>query len=148
MFQKIIYGYFLAIKGLEWTRPGFELGVRLYVAWIFFKSGLVKIQSWDTTVMLFEYEYNVPFLSPHLAAVLGTAAEFILPALFLLGLGGRLSVIALFVFNLVAVISYPDISPAGIQQHMLWGFMLIMLFFYGFGKLSLDHMISSRLNNY
>lgn len=145
MFKQLISGYFFAIKGLEWTRPAFELGVRLYLALIFFKSGLVKIQSWDTTVMLFEYEYSVPFLSPYVAAVLGTAAEFILPVLFVLGLGGRFSVIALFIFNLIAVIAYSEISPAGIQQHMLWGFMLIMLFFYSFGKLSLDHLISSRL---
>ena len=39
-----------------------DLVVRLWVAAVFFKSGLVKIQSWDTTILLFTNEYHVPLL--------------------------------------------------------------------------------------
>ena len=59
----------------DWGRylaPFFDLAVRLGVAWIFYKSGLNKFQSWDTTVFLFEHEYAVPLLSPPVAAALAT----------------------------------------------------------------------------
>ncbi len=66
--------------------PLVDLGLRVYVAHIFFKSGLVKLQSRDSTLALFEYEYAVPLLPPDIAAYLGTAAELALPALVALGL--------------------------------------------------------------
>ena len=83
----------------------FDLALRLWVAWAFFKSGLTKIQSWDTTLMLFEYEYDVPLLSPQLAAWSGTIAELTLPVLVALGIASRASALALFLFNAVAVYS-------------------------------------------
>ena len=147
MLQSPISAYQTSVKGIHALHPLFELVVRCYVAWMFLKSGLVKIQSWDTTLMLFEYEYTVPLLSPYWAALLGTASELTLPVLLIIGLGGRLSALALFIFNIVAVISYPDISPAGVQQHMLWGFMLLMLFVYGVGKWSADYFVQVRYIN-
>lgn len=53
----------------------FTLLFRVSVAAVFFKSGLVKIQSWETTVGLFRDEYNLPVLPPALAAYLGTTLE-------------------------------------------------------------------------
>ena len=129
-----------AVRGIEQAAPLFDLGLRLYVANVFFKSGLVKIQSWESTLMLFEHEYAVPLLSPALAAWLGTAAELILPPLLALGLASRATAVALFVFNIVAVTSYPDISPAGVKDHVLWGFLLATTFFHGPGPLSLDRL--------
>ncbi len=124
--------------------PVIELGLKLWVANAFFKSGLTKIQSFETTIMLFEYEYSVPFLSPTLAAYMGTAAELILPVLLVIGFMGRYAAMALFVFNIVAATSYPDISPLGLSQHYLWGMALLMAALYGPGKLSLDHFICSK----
>jgi len=129
------------IKGIEFFTPLFDLAIRLYVAKAFFWSGLTKIQSWDSTLSLFANEYAVPLLPPELAAYLGTAAELILPPLLALGLGGRLIALAAFIFNLVAATSYPDISEAGIKDHMLWGALLAATFFHGPGRLSLDHLI-------
>lgn len=48
----------------------------------------------------------MPLLAPAVAALLGTAAELALPVLLLLGLGTRFAALALFAFNVVAVISY------------------------------------------
>ena len=115
-----------------------------HFAKIFFQSGLTKIQSWDTTIMLFQYEYNVPILSPELAAYLATAAELTLPILLLVGLISRPTALALFIFNIVAAISYPDMSPAGINDHIMWGVMLAVTFFHGAGKLSVDHWLCNR----
>ncbi len=133
-------------RAMDWLSPLFDLAVRLWVAHAFFQSGLSKIQSWDSTLMLFEYEYDVPLLSPDIAAYLGTAAELGLPVFVALGLLGRLSSLALFLFNIVAVYSYASFllgehGAAGLGQHILWGFMLLMVVFHGPGKLSLDHLI-------
>jgi putative oxidoreductase len=119
-----------------------DLVVRLWVAAVFFKSGLVKIQSWDTTILLFTNEYHVPLLPPYAAAVLGTGAELTLPVLLALGLGSRLAAAALFVFNIVAVISYPELEGAGLDQHIVWGILLAVTIVHGPGLASLDRLVS------
>jgi putative oxidoreductase len=48
------------------------------------------------------------------------------------------------VFNLVAATSYPDLSPAGLKDHILWGTLCAVLFFYGPGSLSLDAWLGRR----
>ncbi|HEU0204591.1 MAG TPA: DoxX family protein, partial [Burkholderiaceae bacterium] len=105
-----------------------------------------KIQSWDTTLLLFENEYQVPFLSPETAALLGTGAELVLPVLLALGLGSRFAAFALFVFNIVAVISYPELEGIGIEQHQVWGILLLVTLLHGPGKLSLDALIGRFFN--
>jgi putative oxidoreductase len=127
-----------------WVASFVNLALRLYVAEIFFKSGLTKIQSWDTTLILFEYEYAVPFISPELAAYSGTAAELILPVLLVIGLGGRFAAWALFVFNIMAVVSYPDLNEIGKVWHYAWGLALLIPMFYGPGILSIDHWLRRK----
>jgi len=139
--------YCSATKMLNMLSPLLDIALRLWVAKIFFQSGLTKIQSWETTMMLFQYEYNVPFISPEAAAYLGTSAELTLPVLLVFGLISRPTALALFIFNYVAMISYADISPAGINDHIMWGFMLAVTFFHGPGKLSLDHWLCHRCSN-
>ena len=125
-------------------QPLFALAIRLYVARVFLLSGLTKTHDWNTTIALFENEYRVPVLSPAVAALLGTAAELGLPVLLILGFGTRFAALALFAFNIVAVISYPDLSDAGLKDHMLWGALLLVTFFHGPGKISLDHLFVRR----
>jgi putative oxidoreductase len=132
------------ICGLEFLSPIADLGLRLWVANVFFKSGLTKIQSMETTIQLFTYEYEVPFLSPEIAAYAGTFVELVFPVLLALGLGGRLAAFVLFVFNFVAVISYPGLNEAGIEQHQVWGLMLLVTLLHGPGRLSLDHLLVRR----
>jgi putative oxidoreductase len=111
------------------------------VADVFWKSGLTKIQSWDSTLALFEYEYAVPLLPPHAAAYLGTTVELSLSPLLALGLGGRLPALGLFLFNIVAATSYPDLSDAGLQFHILWGLMLAVILTRGPGRWALDTLV-------
>jgi putative oxidoreductase len=128
----------------RWLAPVLDLAIRLWVGAAFFQSGLVKIQSWDTTLALFENEYSVPLLPPALAAYLGTATELLVPVLLVVGLGGRLAAGVLFVFNIVAVISYGDLSEAGLMQHQYWGLLLLVTLLHGPGRLSIDHLIRRR----
>ena len=105
-----------------------------------FLSGLTKIRDWGTTVALFTDEYKVPMLSPAVAAAMGTAGELVLPALLVLGLGGRFSALGLFVVNAVAVVSLSEIAPAALQQHVFWGSLLAALSIYGLGPWSVDRL--------
>ena len=122
----------------------FALAIRLYLAKVFIASAMTKLADWHITVALFTNEYHVPLVSPAFAAFMGTAAELGLPILLVAGLGTRLAALALFVFNLVAVISYPDLSDAGLKDHMLWGALMLVLAFYGPGRYSLDRFLSER----
>ena len=129
---------------LDLAQPLAALLARLYVAQVFFMSGLTKIRDWETTVSLFTDEYKVPYLSPELAALLGTAGELVLPVLLVLGLLGRFAALGLFVVNVIAVISLSEIAPAALQQHITWGVLLALLAIYGCGKWALDHWLIKR----
>ena len=131
--------------GLRYPQDLLLLLLRLSLALVFFNSGLLKVQSWDSTLELFNYDYAVPLLPPTAAAWLGTVAELTLPILLSLGLLARLAALALFAFNAIAMWSYPDISPAGIKDHYLWGLGFVWLFFAGSGALSLDRLLAIRM---
>src|SRR5882762_10419445 len=45
-----------------------QLAGRIGVGATFFKAGLLKYQSWEFTVRLFQEEYRVPLLDPAVAA--------------------------------------------------------------------------------
>jgi len=132
------------VRRLDALAPLVDLGVRLFVATVFFRSGLTKIASWDATLSLFENEYAVPFLPPEIAAYLGTAVELVFPVLLALGLGSRLAAFVLFAFNAIAVISYPDLGATGLKDHQTWGLLLLVALLHGPGALSLDRLISHR----
>jgi putative oxidoreductase len=114
------------------------LAARWFVGAAFFRSGLTKIADWDTTLMLFAYEYQVPLLPPNVAAVAGTLGELCLPVLLVLGLFGRFAALGLFFVNIVAVLSLAEIAPAALQQHQFWGSLLLALLLWGPGKWSVD----------
>lgn len=120
------------------------LAARVYIAQVFFSAGMTKIQDWDTTLFLFEEEYQVPFLSPEIAAYLGTIGELVLPVLLFCGLLTRFSALGLFVVNWVAVISLLEIPPAALYLHIVWGLLLAQVAIYGGGFLSLDRLFLSR----
>lgn len=134
---------------LDQLQSLFALATRLYVGWVFLKSGYLKISAWETTLSLFRDEYHVPLLPPYLAAIIGTAGELGFSVLVILGLGGRLPALGLFAVNAMAVISYAHVLfsegfEAAIGQHYLWGFMLMMLAVYGPGGITLDRLTWER----
>ena len=124
------------------------LSARWWIASIFFASGLTKLDSWGGTLMLFRCTYQVPFLPNTLAAVLGTAAEFIFPIFLVLGLGGRFFVFCFFIYNIVCVFSYHFLwtpaGQAGMADHISWGLLLMLIMLYGSGRISCDHFIHKK----
>jgi putative oxidoreductase len=130
---------------LDLLAPLGDLLIRLWVANVFLKSGLTKIDNWDSTLYLFSNEYHVPLLPPELAAYAGTFIELCFPVLLALGLGTRVTALVLFVFNIMAVISYPGLEEVGIKDHQYWGLLMLVPLLHGAGKLSLDYLFQKRL---
>lgn len=144
LIDKAAYLTMPAIKGLNFMSPALDLLIRLWVANVFWKSGLTKITSWDSTVFLFTYEFSVPLLPPEVAAALATVIELTFPVFLVLGLGTRFAALALFLFNMMAVISYPGLSDVGLKDHTYWGLLLLVTLLHGPGKISLDYFMCKK----
>ncbi len=130
-----------SVSAIDYVSPASDLLIRLWIANIFWKAGTTKLANWDSTLYLFEYEYAVPLLPIELAAFLGTGVEITMPILLALGLATRFSALVLFVFNIIAVVSYPTLNEIGIKDHQYWGLLLLVPLFHGAGNLSLDYFI-------
>lgn len=142
---RITRSYYSAARWPEYIAPLFDLGLRLYLADVFFKSGLTKIQSWSSTMYLFNEEYQVPLLDPEVAASLATGAELGLPVLLVVGLFGRFAAAGLFILNAVAAFSYPELSEGGFNQHLSWGLLLAVMLILSRGKWTVDTWLEPRL---
>lgn len=119
----------------------FEFLMRVAVGTAFFRSGLVKIQSWNSTIGLFRDEYKVPVLPPELAAYMATACELTMPVLLLFGFGTRFAAAAMFCqAAVIQLFVYPENWP----DHILWLSILGYLISRGGGILSLDHLIARK----
>ena len=137
--------YYRSSRLLVHAAPALDMGLRLFLANVFFKSGLTKIQTWDSTLYLFREEYKVPLLPPDFAAYLGTSAELAFPVLLVFGLFGRFAALGLTILNAVAAYSYYDqLSEAGLNQHLYWGLLLAVLLLHGPGKWSADEWLEGR----
>ena len=137
-----LYTAFAAL--LERLQPWGALAIRLYVGKVFLVSGWLKLSRWGATRALFENDYHVPVLSPHVAAVMATVGELGFATLLIAGAGGRAAALGLFFVNAVAVISYPELSAAGMKDHVLWGALLLVVAIHGPGSLSVDRRLGLR----
>jgi len=137
--------YYTAAHLPEHLAPLLDLGLRLFIANVFFKSGLTKILNWDSTLYLFNEVYAVPLLPPEFAAYLSTGAELGLSVLLALGLCGRFAAAGLFILNIVAVISFAELSECGVSHHLYWGILLAVLLVASRGQWSVDVWLERRL---
>jgi len=142
---KLITPYYQSTHFINMLQPIALLSARVYVAWIFFTAGLTKLKDWDTTLFLFEEEYNVPFISFELAAYLGTVGEIFLPIILILGIASRFGALGLSLVNIIAVISLEEIAPAALYGHVIWGLLLLQIILFGAGKLSADNFIKRKI---
>lgn len=123
---------------LNALQPLALLAARVYVARVFWLSGLTKLRDWDITLALFTDEYHVPLLPPEVAAWMGTAGEIALPVLLVLGLGGRFAALGLFAVNGVAALSVPEMPEPALMLHVFWGALLAGIAVFGPGRWSVD----------
>jgi putative oxidoreductase len=119
-----------------------ELGMRVAVGATFFRSGLLKLESFDTAITLFRDEYRLPVLPPELAAYMGTAVELGAPILLVLGIGARLGAAALLAMTLtIQFLVYPE----NWTEHLMWASILAYVLSRGAGALSIDRVVAFNL---
>ncbi len=121
--------------------PLFDLTARLYLAYVFFKSGLTRFNDWangtfENQIFLFELEHPVPGLDPATAAYATLGGELLLPVLVTLGLFARFGAAGLLIMTAVIEFTYGHFP-----DHILWAFLAGMIFIKGPGVLSLDHLL-------
>jgi putative oxidoreductase len=132
---------------------------RLALAVIFWQSGQTKVDGLsidlinftahlgvpsikESTYFLFEYEYALPLIPFHLAAVMATIAEHVLPILLAFGLFTRYAALAIVAMTLVIqIFVYPSAYPT----HASWLVLSLVLIRHGAGNLSLDKWLFKRL---
>ncbi|CAH0355404.1 MULTISPECIES: DoxX family protein [Sphingomonadaceae] len=118
------------------------LVARLGVAGVFFMSGRTKVDGilhiTDSTYSLFETDYRIPLIPPHIAAHLAAYQEHLFPILLVLGLFNRVAALGLLgMTTVIEVFVYPDAWPT----HLSWAGLLLPIIFRGGGKFSLDHLL-------
>jgi putative oxidoreductase len=116
-----------------------QLAMRIGVGAVFFKAGLLKYNSWEFTVKLFEEEYKVPLVDPTVAARMAMVQELTLPVLLFLGLATRVATLPLL--GMIAVIQ-TFVYPNAWTEHLVWSSILVFLLTRGPGRLSLDYLVS------
>jgi putative oxidoreductase len=113
-----------------------QLMFRIAIAAVFWSSGLTKIASWDTTIVLFRDEYMVPLLPPEIAAVISATFELSCSVLIVAGLATRLATLPLLGMTFVIeVFVYPEYWA----MHLMWATVLLSLLTKGPGVFSLDY---------
>lgn len=123
--------------------PIANLAARVYVGLEFFRSGMTKIEDFETVVEMFEEEWVIPLLSPQVAAVLATVGELVLPVLLILGFFTRFAAAGLFV--MAVVIEFIVFKGSGeYTQHYYWMIIFALLVSYGGDKLSIDNLILKK----
>lgn len=118
------------------------LTARLGAAVIFFLSGRTKVEGFltitDSTYTLFETDYALPLIPPHIAAHAATYAEHLFPIMLVLGLGTRFGALGLLgMTTVIEVFVYPDAWPT----HLSWAGLLLPLIARGPGAWSLDRLL-------
>ena len=119
-----------------------QLAMRIGVGAAFFRSGLLKVNSWEFAVQLFRDEYKVPLLDPLLAAQIATVVELGVPLFLFAGLATRLATLPLL--GMIAVIQI-FVYPNAWSDHLLWGSILGLLLTRGPGAISLDYFIARKV---
>jgi putative oxidoreductase len=121
------------------------LPLRFSLAWIFWNAGQVKLINWQRTIELFRDEYQVPVLPPEVAATMALSIELAAPALLILGLFTRATVLVLLGMTaVIQIFVYPDAWPT----HLQWTAMNLVLLCRGAGFLSVDHFLWRRFCSY
>jgi len=117
-----------------------DLVVRLWIAEIFFISGVLKVTNWQTALFLAANVYPVSWLDPTTAAYVGASIELVGSMLLALGLGTRFAALPMLVLSLVAQFSY-----VAVDQQLFWAVFLLWFTVHGAGAFSIDHMLARGL---
>lgn len=122
------------------------LGLRLALAYGFYGPATMKLADIPAIASWFE-EIGIPL--PHVNAYLATGTELLGVVLLAFGLGTRLIAIPLMVTMLVAIATVHwangfEAGNNGFEIPLYYLLMLLVLLFFGAGKLSLDELLARK----
>ncbi|MEA3196057.1 MAG: hypothetical protein QOF32_109, partial [Gammaproteobacteria bacterium] len=126
------------LRGLAW--PKVELTIRLWLAQIFFVSGVLKLTHWDTALYLATHEYPVSWMSPGVAAYVGVSIEVVGGALLALGFMTRYAAAPMLALSLVAQFAYMPFD-----NQLFWTALFGWYAVCGAGPLSIDSVVRRGL---
>jgi putative oxidoreductase len=115
------------------------LAGRIGVGATFFRAGLLKYNSFEFAVKLFQDEYRLPLIDPTVAARMAMVQELTIPIFLFLGLATRVATLPLL--GTLAVIQ-TFVYPNAYNDHLVWGSILVLVLTRGPGVFSLDYLIA------
>jgi putative oxidoreductase len=118
-----------------------QLTMRFGVGLYWFKGALLRIQSPEFGLKLFQEEYGpkLPFIDPALAMHLANFNETVCSVLLLLGLFSRLATLPLLAQQLLIIQIF--VYPQSYVDTLLQGSCLLFILTRGPGVFSLDYLI-------
>jgi putative oxidoreductase len=126
------------LRGLVW--PKVDLLIRLWLAQIFFASGVIKLLNWQTALSLAALEYPVSFMSPVAAAYVGVSIEVLGAALLALGLMTRYAAVPMLILTLIIQFDYMPFD-----SQLLWAALFLWYAVIGAGPISIDGLLRRGL---
>ncbi len=126
--------------------PLLDLGIRLFMAYLFLKSGWLRLQDylngqWENQIVAFTEYHPIPGISGDIAAVAGTVGEIVLPVLLALGLFTRFGAGGLLIMTMVIQFLVPAEYGVSNDDHYMWMLLLAVPLVKGGGVLSLDFIL-------
>jgi NADH dehydrogenase FAD-containing subunit/uncharacterized membrane protein YphA (DoxX/SURF4 family) len=131
----------LVVRAMEKTLwPLLDLVIRLWLAQVFFVSGVLKAANWENALNLAANEYPVSWLDPVAAAWLGVSIELGGSILLALGLFSRAAAAAMLILALVIQFNY-----LAFDSQLFWAALFGWYVVRGVGPLSLDRTLARGL---
>ena len=124
------------------TGPIVDLLIRLWLAKVFFVSGVLKIFGVSVEPYLSHVAYPVPWVEPLSPTYLGAALQMTIPILLALGLATRWAALYMLILVLVAQMNYLPLD-INLYSAVLFGWLVVC----GAGSLSLDHLLARGLGD-
>jgi putative oxidoreductase len=129
---------FRTLKVAAW--PLIDLGMRVWLAQIFFVSGVIKATHWETALNLAATEYPVYWMNPVSAAYTGAAIELIAPVFLVLGLLTRYASIPMLILSVVIQFNYLPFD-----NQLFWAVLFGWYGIQGAGPISMDNVLRRGL---
>jgi NADH dehydrogenase FAD-containing subunit/uncharacterized membrane protein YphA (DoxX/SURF4 family) len=129
---------FRTLRSAAW--PLVDLGIRLWLAQIFFVSGVLKLTNWPAALNLAATEYPVDWMNPVTAAYTGVAIELLGSILLAVGLLTRYAAFPLLILTLVIQLAYRPFD-----QQLFWAALYGWYLVQGAGPISLDRLLRKGL---
>jgi len=125
--------------------PVLNLGIRLFIANIFFKSGWLRFQDflngqWQNQITAFTEYHPIPFIPGEISAVMGTGGEVVLPILLAFGFLTRIGAGGLLLMTMMIQFAVPAEYGIANADHYMWMLLLAVPLIKGGGPLSLDFL--------